>query len=350
MLMCRIGALEDWRKQIGAVEDRSKKALPTVADGEIQGKYSIDKASSYSASGSQLLDKQLAAIIDLQSIIRGCLVQKHLGNLHALRRLRSRRTMSRKNSKVKDIPNEQPSAMAELQRRVLDVESTLGQKEQENATLREQVQQANMQKEQENATLREQVQQANMQKEQENATLREQLQQYEVKMQKEQEKMKKMEETLQKKIASLQASLAAAKRSDGSDGQPRRGELDSKDNVSMQPRTLGGNKPDVGGIENGVSGLAKEFEQQKQTFEDDMSKMDPNSNSYEELRKLKRSFRAWKKDYKMRLKEMKAKIPKQGGQKEQDKTRKTWWPKRGKVLQMQNYNKTTVRTAHHKES
>ncbi|KAL4325128.1 hypothetical protein GQ457_11G013230 [Hibiscus cannabinus] len=364
----QIGALEDWRKQIGAVEDRSKKALPTVADGEIQGKYTNDKASSYSASGSQLLDKQLAAIIDLQSIIRGCLVQKHLSNLHSLRRLRSRRTISRKFSKVKDIPNEQPSAMAELQRRVLDVESTLGQKEQENATLRqqvqqanmlkeqqnatlrEQVQQANMQKEQENATLREQIQQANMQKEQQNATLREQLQQYEVKMQKEQEKKKKLEETLQKQIASLQASLAAAKRSDGSDGQLGRGELSSKDNVSMQPRTFGGNKPDVGGVENGVSSLAKEYEQQKQTFEDDMSKMDPNSSSYEELRKLKRSFRAWKKDYKMRLKELKAKIPKQGGQKEQDKTRKTWWPKRGKVLQMQNCNKTTARTAHHKES
>ncbi|GMJ11470.1 ARABIDOPSIS THALIANA MYOSIN 1, myosin 2, ARABIDOPSIS THALIANA MYOSIN 4 [Hibiscus trionum] len=357
----QIGALEDWRKQVGAVEDRRKKPFPSVADGEIQGKYTNEDASSYLASDSQLLDEQLTAIIVLQSVIRGCLVQKHLGNLHALRRLRSRRTMSRKYSK--DIPNEQPSAMAELQKRVLDVEATLGQKEQENATLREQVQQyeENVQKEQENASLREQVQQyeANMQKEQENAALWEQVQQYEAnmrkeqenatlrdqqyeaKMQKEQEKMKKMEETLQKQIASLQASLAAAKKSDGSDGQLGRGELDSKDNVSMQPRTLGGNKTDVGGKENGVSGLAKEFEQQKQSFEDDMSKMDPNSSSYEELRNLKRSFRAWKKDYKTRLREMKAKFPKKQGHKESDKTRKTWWPKRGKVLQMQTCTKPT---------
>ncbi|KAE8733596.1 Myosin-1 [Hibiscus syriacus] len=369
--------------QIGALEDRRKQALPTVADGEIQGNYSNESrsysastkeeassysgstnegASSYSASGSQLLDEQLTAIIELQSEIRGSLVRKHLSNLHALRQLRSRRSMSGKNSKVKDVPNEQPSAMADLQKRVLDVEATLGQKEQENATLREQLQQydeAKMQKELENATLREQLQQneakmqkelenatlreqsqqneAKMQKEQESAALREQLQQCEVKMQNEQEKKKKMEETLQKQIASLQESLAAAKKSDASDGQLRRSDNDSKDNVSVQPQAPGGNKPDAGGRESGLSGMAKEFEQQKQTFEDDMNS---NVNSYEELRKLKHRFRAWKKDYKMRLREMKAKHPKQG-HKESDKSRKKWWPKRGKVLQMQTCNKPT---------
>ncbi|XP_039027607.1 myosin-2-like [Hibiscus syriacus] len=83
--------------QIGAFEDRRKQVLPVVADGEIQGKYTNEEASSYSESGSQLLE-QLTAIIDLQSVIRGCLVRKHLSNLHALRLLRSRLAVSRQKS------------------------------------------------------------------------------------------------------------------------------------------------------------------------------------------------------------------------------------------------------------
>ncbi|KAL4342196.1 hypothetical protein GQ457_08G007060 [Hibiscus cannabinus] len=427
-----IGALEDMRKQALPTGD-AKTIVPIDADVEIQGKctnaktssYSAstnEEASSYSPSGSQLLDELLAAVVDLQSVIRGCLVRKHLSNLRSLGKSRSGRMMSRINPQ--DIPNEQPSAMEELQRRVLDMEVTLGQKEQENATLWEQLQQyeakmqkeqenatlreqllqdnatlqeqlqqyeAKMQKEQENATLREQLLQDNatlqeqlqqyeakMQKEQENATLREQLQQendtlrkqlqqyetnvqeeqeisalreqlqqYEAKMQKEQEnatlreklqqyetKMEKLEETLQKQIASLQANLAAANKSgDSPDGQLGRGDIDSEVNVSMQPQTPpGGNKPDVEGRENGASNLAKEFEQQMQAFEVDMKQIESNVNPYEELRNLKHRFRAWKKDFKMRLREMKAKLQKQG-YKESDKTRKKWWPKRGKVLQ-----------------
>ncbi|KAE8706535.1 Light-harvesting chlorophyll B-binding protein 3 [Hibiscus syriacus] len=327
--------------QIGALEDRRKQALPTgvtetiapigatetiapigatetiaFADGEIQGKYTNDEArsysastkevassysvstkevassysgstkeegSSYSASGSQLLDEQLTAILDIQSVIRGCLVRKHLSNLHALRRLRSRRTRSRKNSEVKDIPNEQPSAMAELQRRILEVEATLGQKEQENVTLREQLRQC----------------EEKMQKEQKNDTLREQLQQYDAKMQKNWKMSYGNNYNVRGKEAKrtgkchtgtittvrgkdeknggdvagancvpatnhvnyfvymvnvnlAEASLAAAEKSDSPDGQLRRGDIDSKDNVSMHSC---GNKSDVGGRENGVSNL-----------------------------------------------------------------------------------------------
>ena len=74
------------------------------------------------------------------------------------------------------MPHEQqiqvlPSVMAELQRRVLKAEATLGKKEQENATLREQ------------------------------------LQQYEARWLEYEAKMKSMEEMWQKQMASLQVSL-----------------------------------------------------------------------------------------------------------------------------------------------
>ncbi|TYH35232.1 hypothetical protein ES332_D13G179700v1 [Gossypium tomentosum] len=257
---------------IGVLEDRRKQVLQT-------GKYT-DEANK----GSTLL----TAIIGLQSVIRGCLVRKHFSNSHKLIPLRSKQKL--------DIPNEQSSAMAELQRRVVDAEASLGQKQQENATLQEQLQQY----------------EAKMKK------MDEQLQQSEAKMKKTEEqlqqseaKMKKTEEMLRKQTAPLQASLAAAKKSEGS---------------AMA---------EVGGRENGVSSLVKEFEQQKQSFEDGINKTTQpasNMNSYEELRKLKRRFRAWKKDYKVRLKETKAIVRKHRHQ-DSDKTQKKWWPNRGKVLQ-----------------
>ncbi|TYH35234.1 hypothetical protein ES332_D13G179700v1 [Gossypium tomentosum] len=265
---------------IGVLEDRRKQVLQT-------GKYT-DEANK----GSTLL----TAIIGLQSVIRGCLVRKHFSNSHKLIPLRSKQKLVRENSEANDIPNEQSSAMAELQRRVVDAEASLGQKQQENATLQEQLQQY----------------EAKMKK------MDEQLQQSEAKMKKTEEqlqqseaKMKKTEEMLRKQTAPLQASLAAAKKSEGS---------------AMA---------EVGGRENGVSSLVKEFEQQKQSFEDGINKTTQpasNMNSYEELRKLKRRFRAWKKDYKVRLKETKAIVRKHRHQ-DSDKTQKKWWPNRGKVLQ-----------------
>ncbi|KAG4166600.1 hypothetical protein ERO13_A13G143500v2 [Gossypium hirsutum] len=273
---------------IGVLEDRRKQVLQT-------GKYT-DEANKGSAFASQLHDGQLTAIIGLQSAIRGCLVRKHFSNPHKLITLRSKQKLVRENSEANDIPNEQSSAMAELQRRVVDAEASLGQKQQENATLQEQLQQY----------------EAKMKK------MEEQLQQSEAKMKKTEEqlqqseaKMKKTEEMLRKQTAPLQASLAAAKKSE----------------VSATA--------EVGGRENGVSSLVKEFEQQKQSFEDDINKTTQpasNMNSYEELRKLKRRFRAWKKDYKVRLKETTAIVRKHRHQ-DSDKTRKKWWPNRGKVLQ-----------------
>nr|KJB13453.1 hypothetical protein B456_002G076300 [Gossypium raimondii] len=344
----QIGALEDRRKQVlqGVIQvqkyfrghrarrlfhelNKGAKTIQSFVCGEnIRRKYAIE-ANRCSSFASHLLDEQLASVIYLQSVIRGWLARRDFNNMHNLKQLnresvKSRRKVGRKISEAKvfatldtDMPHEQqiqvvPSVMAELQRKVLKAEAILGQKEQENATLREQ------------------------------------LQQYEARWLEYEAKMKSMEDMWQKQMASLQTSLAAARKSlaaDSNAGQ-RRGDVvspryyDSEDNVSMGSRTPVGNMPDVvGGRENGslnaVGNLLKEFEQRRQTFDDDakslaeirMAQPTSNVNPDDEFRRLKRRFETWKKEYKLRLKETKARLHKRGY--ESDKTRRKWWEKLG---------------------
>ncbi|XWS52002.1 hypothetical protein CRYUN_Cryun11dG0030300 [Craigia yunnanensis] len=340
----QIGALEDRRKCVlrGVIEvqkyfrghrarrlfhelNKGAKNIQSFVCGEnIRRKYAIE-ANRCSAFASQLLDEQLAAVVYLQSVIRGWLARRHLNNMHNLKQLnretaKSRRKMGRKISEAKDMPHEQqiqvlPSVMAELQRRVLKAEATLGKKEQENATLREQ------------------------------------LQQYETRWLEYEAKMKSMEEMWQKQMASLQTSLTAARKSlaaDSTAGQLGRVDMvspryyDSEDNLSMGSRTPGGNTPVcampdvVEGRENGLSNLVKEFDQRKQTFDDDAKSLidirtgqpASNMNPNDEFRRLKHRFETWKKDYKMRLKETKARLHKRGHP-ESDKVRRKWWGKLG---------------------
>ncbi|GMI63685.1 ARABIDOPSIS THALIANA MYOSIN 1, myosin 2, ARABIDOPSIS THALIANA MYOSIN 4 [Hibiscus trionum] len=346
----QISALEDRRKQvlqgiIGVQKffrghrarclfrelNEGAKSMQSFVFGEnIRRKYAIE-ANGCSAFASQLIDEQLMAVIYLQSVIRGWLARRHFNNMHNLKQsnresVKSRRKMGRKISEAKEIPHEQqiqvlPAVMAELQRRVLKAEATLGQKEQENATLREQLQKS------------------------------------EARWLDYEAKMKTMEEMWQKQMASLQSSLTAARKSlaaDGAAGQLGRvdvvspGCYDSEDNVSMGSRTTGGNTPvlfsnampDVGGRENGslnaLGNLLKEFEQRKQTFDADakslidikMPQSGSNTNPDNELRRLKLRFETWKKDYKLRLKEMKARLHKRGHP-ESVKARRKWWGKLG---------------------
>ncbi|XP_022753232.1 myosin-2-like isoform X2 [Durio zibethinus] len=342
----QIGALEDRRKQLlrGVIEvqkyfrghrarclfrelNKGAKNMQSFVCGEnIRRKYATE-ANRCSAFASQLLDEQLTAVIYLQSVIRGWLARRHLNNMHNLKQLnhesvKSRRKMGRKISEAKDMPHEKqiqvlPSVMAELQRRVLKAEATLGQKEKENSTLQEQ------------------------------------LQQYQARWLEYEARMKSMEEMWQKQMASLQTSLAAAKKSLAADSTPGLGRVDmvsprcydSEDNASMGSRTPGGSTPVlfasampdlVAGRENGLSNLVKEFEQQKQTFDGDAKSLidirtaqpASNMNPNDELRRLKLRFETWKKDYKMRLKETKAKLHKRGHP-ESDKARRKWWGKLG---------------------
>lgn len=156
----------------------------------------------------------------------------------------------------------------------------------------------------------------------------------------------------------MQMSLAAAKKSlaaENSSGQLARHDVaspigyDSEDATSVgsrTPRTPGANTPlkyssslsevgarrDANGSLTSVSNLMKEFEQRKQTFDDDARALvefktgqSANTNSVEELRKLKHRFEGWKKEYKARLRETKARLTKLGNS-EMEKRRR-WWGK-----------------------
>lgn len=147
-------------------------------------------------------------------------------------------------------------------------------------------------------------------------------------------------------------SLDATKKSfaaDDTTGQPERQDVspsphyyDSEDTTSMGPQTPGGTTPikisntvragrETNGGLNAVSHLAKEFEQRKQDFDDEAKAIVESKSGRpdEELRKLKLRFETWKKGYKSRLREMKAKIHKLGHS-EVEKSRRKWWGKKTK--------------------
>lgn len=195
-----------------------------------------------------------------------------------------------------------PLVMDELQRRVLMAETTLEKKEQENAALQDRVQQ------------------------------------YEARWAEYEGKMKLMEDMWQKQTASLQMSLAAVKNSlaDSTSGHSGRQEgspsphyYDSDDQNSMQTQTpddtpikitssiseLAGRQSN--GNRNTVNHLMKEFEQRKQTFDNEAKAIidvksghTVSGNPNEELRSLKNKFETWMKDYKARLREAKTKLQK----------------------------------------
>ena len=155
-------------------------------------------------------------------------------------------------------------------------------------------------------------------------------------------------------IIKMQMSLVAARKSLGADNAivpPRKIDAsspqyyDSEDNMSMGSRTPGGSTPlklsstihgvgaghDTNGTLDAVSNLVKEFEQHRQTFDDEAkaivevkSGQSASVSSDDELRKLKFRFETWKKEYKIRLRDTKAKLHKHG----HSEGRRKWWGKR----------------------
>lgn len=145
----------------------------------------------------------------------------------------------------------------------------------------------------------------------------------------------------------MQVSLAAAKKTIAAENAPPH-YYDSED-TSMGSRTHGGTTPmKVSGVSEGgagremngtvaaVNNLVKEFEQKRTTFDDDakalaeaksgQAQTGANVNPDEEYRKVKVRFEAWKKEYKARLRETKAKVHK-NGHSEVEKLRRKWWGK-----------------------
>lgn len=154
-------------------------------------------------------------------------------------------------------------------------------------------------------------------------------------------------------------SLAAARRSlalENSTGQPGRHDAvspryyDSEDATLMESRIPGGSTPfklpgthsemgagkETNGTLYAVSNLTKEFEQKRQSFDDDAKALlevrsgNPASmNLNEDFRKLKHRFQVWKREYKSRLRETKFKLIRTGSP-EAEVTCRKWW---GKISQ-----------------
>ncbi|KAG0483885.1 hypothetical protein HPP92_011969 [Vanilla planifolia] len=265
----------------------------------------------------------------LQSVIRGWLVRKQFSEWKNLEEMKFHHANAPgdQNKNISELkhnqqqPLLQPSTVAELNNRLLKAEAELGCKEEENSSLREQ------------------------------------LQQYRLRWSDYDAKMKSMEEVWQKQIASLQMSLAAAKKCLASndlaglagrpDASPTYQFFDSEDAMSIEtyttegtpakpPRASGGGlDAAAGSARNAISHLVKEFKERRKVFEDDadflvevksgqlVSNVDPEK----ELRNLKVQFASWKKDYKVRLRETKLAIQ-QIGNLGKGKTRRRWWGKR----------------------
>ncbi|XP_028779865.1 myosin-2 isoform X2 [Neltuma alba] len=340
----QIGVLEDRRKQIilgilGVqkwlrghqarrnfhVLKNGAIALQSIVRGEIVRKtYHSMKSASIASEKLQ----QTQAITRLQSVIRGWLVRRRASSLlHMLKKdsknAKAKQKSRFKMSEVKDLNKEQvqnlPSTLTELQNRVVKAEATLKQKEEENTALKEQ------------------------------------LKQFETRWIEYEMKMKSMEQMWQKQMTSLQ-SLSVARRSlaaENSTDQPGRCDAmspcfyDSEDATSVESRTPAGSTPikfpstpyangarkEATDTFNAVSNLMKEFEQRKQTFDDDAkallaarSGQPAHMNPSEELRQLKRRFEGWKKEYKGRLRETKARLSKTGSP-EAEISCQNWWGK-----------------------
>lgn len=213
--------------------------------------------------------------VKLQSYARGEIAR------NAYRKVKSGSSIS----EVKNLPPEMlPLVVTELQKRVSMAEAALEVKENENASLREEVQE-----------------------------FKAQWSDFEA-------KMKSSEDMWQKQITSLQMALAGAEKSLVAERTPSR------------PSQRGGS------LSNGT---VKEFEPRKVvTFEKEAGgaiiiEVKSDSSHYaspiEKLRRLKCVIKAWTKDNKFRLRDSKTKIHSMSmGQSEGDGHWKAWWGKKSK--------------------
>ncbi|XP_019183419.1 PREDICTED: myosin-2 [Ipomoea nil] len=304
----QIDALEDARKQVlqGGLE--VQKCIPRhrachhfhELNGGVITLQSFVRGENarrqFNTSKEQLasnkIDEQLVAVIRIQSAIRGCLARKHVSSLRNLKKvILDKCKAGGKMLEVKDLPSEVlPFVIEELQKHLFTSKTTLGLKEKENAALKEQAKQ-----------------------------LEAHWSEYEA-------KMRTMEETWEKQIASLQASLAAAKKSLAADnvvGLPPRCFYDSEGAV--------GSSQEIDGGLSAIDRLVKEFEQRKHNFDDKATAILQvssgqllSTNPEDELRRLKLQFEQWKKEYKVRLRAAKVKVHKLGHS-EAERSRRTWW-------------------------
>ncbi|XP_020570932.1 myosin-2-like isoform X2 [Phalaenopsis equestris] len=251
------------------------------------------------------------AAITLQSFIRGYSARKKFCNLRSNQReklyhetsngetqrvLQERKASSEKHPEVQDL------ALLELQSRALQAEAMLSQKVDECAALQEKLRLSDIRWFEKDIKMR-------------------------------------------SKETSLQLSLAASKtdqacgRPDSSPVNHNHQNYDSENGVSTRmhqtsdttqlrrfPASTASPVVDYE-VKNGrVGPLFRELEHRIQKFEDE-GRLIHQLDSEEEFRKLKVRFNAWKKDFKARLREIKASLRKSGSA-EGDKKQKGWWVKR----------------------
>ncbi|WVZ26980.1 hypothetical protein V8G54_000011 (mitochondrion) [Vigna mungo] len=239
----------------------------------------------------------------IQAVIRGWLVRRCSGNIGFLK-------SGDMKMKESDEVLVKSSFLAELQRRVLQAEAALRDKEEENDIVRQR------------------------------------LQQYESRWSEYELKMKSMEEVWQKQMRSLQSSLSIAKKSLAIDDSERNS--DASVNASDERDyswDVGGNhrRQESNGARSTSAGLsvisrlAEEFEHRSQVFGDDAKflvevksgQIEASLSPDQELRRLKQMFEAWKKDYGARLRETKVILNKLGNEDGAlEKMKKKWWGRR----------------------
>ncbi|QCD89330.1 myosin V [Vigna unguiculata] len=239
----------------------------------------------------------------IQAVIRGWLVRRCSGNIGFLK-------SGNMKMKESDEVLVKSSFLAELQRRVLQAEAALREKEEENDIVRQR------------------------------------LQQYESRWSEYELKMKSMEEVWQKQMRSLQSSLSIAKKSLAIDDSERNS--DASVNASDERDyswDVGGNhrRQESNGARSTSAGLsvisrlAEEFEHRSQVFGDDAKflvevksgQVEASLSPDQELRRLKQMFEAWKKDYGARLRETKVILNKLGNEDGAlEKMKKKWWGRR----------------------
>ncbi|TVU32671.1 hypothetical protein EJB05_24414, partial [Eragrostis curvula] len=160
------------------------------------------------------------------------------------------------------------------------------------------------------------------QKEEENAALKRRIESYHFMWLKYEIKIKSLEEACQEQKAALQMVQDAAARADEM-ARDRRDSLESQMKMSEDPSARlrhGRDRVVAGARRSSVSRLSSEFRRQSQALDHGAAALvvaepprqwqpaAPSADSVDDLRKLKAQFRAWKKDYKARLRMAKAEL------------------------------------------
>lgn len=245
-------------------------------------------------SRKQYLSNREASIV-MQSVIRGWLVRRCSGDVGLWKQFDGKKDAESDQVMMK------ASVLAELQRKLLQIETTLREKEEENEMLHQR------------------------------------LQQYESRWSDYEEKMKSLEEVWQKQMWSLQSSLSITNKDQKSDASMEQSLDCSCSQNGTESAARFGSKAtgkDVGAGIDVIGRLTEGFQQRTEVFVDDAKFLvevksgeeEANLDPEKELKKLKQRFESWKKDFSIQLRETQVIINKLSSEdSNSEKSKKKWW-------------------------